>query len=220
MRSIIRAILLSNLVSVVLFGLRFVGTEKTQYWFMFWNLLLAWVPVLIAIALVKKLKTSSWKEPVPVILSVLWLGFLPNSFYLMSDLIHLRSTGDIGILFDVVFFLSFIWNGLLAGFISLILVHKKLIERRNANFAALVIATVILLNSFAIYLGRSLRWNSWDLLANPAGLLFDVSERIINPFSHPQSFVTTLTFFVLIGSMYAVVWNLTQNLTYKKSKKT
>ena len=217
-RTVVKAILLSNLVSVVFFGLRFIGTEKTQYWFMFWNLILAWVPVFLALILVKKLKNSSWKEPVPVLLTLLWIGFLPNSFYLMSDLIHLKSTGDIGILFDVVFFLSFIWNGLLAGFISLILVHKQLIKRRSANFATAIVGTVIFLNSFAIYLGRSLRWNTWDLLVNPAGLLFDVSERILNPLSYPQSIVTTLTFFVLIGSMYVVVWSLAQNLTPKADK--
>ena len=219
-RSFVRAILISNLVSVVLFGLRFLGTYKTQYWFMFWNLLLAWTPVVFAYLLSKRLKKQSWFEPMPMLLSFLWLGFLPNSFYLMSDLIHLQSTGDIGILFDVVLFLSFIWNGLLAGFISLIMVHKELVKRRTTNFSAGIIGFVILLNSFAVYLGRSLRWNTWDLLVNPAGLLFDVSERIINPLSYPQAIVTTLTFTMLIGSIYLVIWSLIQQLNPDKIIKT
>ncbi len=136
----------------------------------------------------------------------------------MSDLIHLRNTGDIGLLFDIVLFLSCIWNGLLAGIISLIMVHRQLLKRRTANFATLLITGVLLANSFAIYLGRSLRWNTWDLLVSPAGLLFDVSERIIHPLAHPQAFVTTLTFFALIGSIYAVVWNLVQALTLKPER--
>ena len=210
-----RAILLSNLVSLLLFGLRVAGADNNQYWFMFWNLFLAWMPVLFAWTLVDRLKSQSWKEPVPVLLSVLWLGFLPNSFYLMSDLVHLQSTGDIGLLFDIVLFLSFIWNGLLAGIISIVMVHRQLVKRISADFTTLIIASVLLVNSFALYLGRSLRWNTWDLLANPAGLLFDVSERIIHPLSHPQAFLTTLTFFVLLGSIYMVIWSFIQALTIK-----
>lgn len=206
-RGVVRAILLSNLVSVVLFGLRVAGTDNTQYWFLFWNLLLGWTPVLFAWLLALKLKSQSWKEPIPILLTLLWLGFLPNSFYLMSDLINLQNTGDIGLLFDIVLFLSCIWNGLLAGMISLVMVHRQLLKRRPANFATLIIVGVLLANSFAIYLGRSLRWNTWDLLVSPAGLLFDVSERIVHPLAHPQAFVTSLTFFALIGSIYAVVWN-------------
>ncbi len=218
MWSVVRVIILSNFVSVVLFGLRFIGTDKTQYWFMIWNLVLAWVPVFLALVLVKTLKKYSWKEPLPMLLTLLWVGFLPNSFYLMTDLIHLKSTGDIGILFDVVFFLSFIWNGLLAGLISLILVHRQLIKRRGTNFAGFVVGILIFLNSFALYLGRSLRWNTWDLLVSPTGLLFDISERILNPLLYPQSIITTLTFFVLIGSIYAVIWNFAQIFTKKVYK--
>lgn len=221
-QSLVRALIVSNAVSLILFGLRVVGTDNTQYWFLFWNLLLAWVPVLLAWLLVRSLKDRSWKEPLPMVLTFLWLGFLPNSFYIMSDLIHLKNTGEIGLLFDSVFFLSFIWNGGVAGMLSLVWVHKAILSRRSAHFATLLITITLMLTSFAIYLGRSLRWNTWDLLVNPAGLLFDVSERFINPLAHPQLFVTTLTFFALLGSMYLVIWNFMHTLkirTKAKSKK-
>src|SRR5438132_12741858 len=109
---VLQALILSNIVSLGLFVLRIIATNTTQYWFLFWNLLLAWVPVLFAWLLIKSLRGHSWREPLPILLTLLWLTFLPNSFYLMSDLIHLQSTGDIGILFDAVLFLSCIWNGL------------------------------------------------------------------------------------------------------------
>ncbi len=214
-QGIVRAILLSNAVSIVLFGLRVVGADNFQYWFLFWNLLLAWTPVLLAYALARALKTHGWWEPLPMLLTALWLGFLPNSFYLMSDLIHLKNTGDIGLLFDIVLFLSCIWNGLLAGFISLFVVHRQLLRRRSIQAAARLISVSILAVSFAIYLGRSLRWNTWDLLVNPVGLLFDVSERVVHPLEHPEVFVTTLTFFALIGSMYMVVWNFVESFGAK-----
>lgn len=203
---VVQALLVSNAVSVVLFGLRVVGTQNLDYWFILWNLILAWVPVLFVWLLMRTLKTRAWSEPLPVLLTFLWLGFLPNSFYIITDLIHLRSTGDIGILFDVVFLMSCIWNGIVAGCISMIWVHREIIKRRRESFAALSMTVVIALSSFAIYLGRSLRWNTWDVLFNPAGLLFDVSERVINPLEHPQSLTTTVTFFMLIGSIYYVIW--------------
>jgi uncharacterized membrane protein len=69
------------------------------------------------------------------------------------------------------------------------------------------VAIILLLCSFAIYLGRYLRWNTWDILVNPAGILFDVSDRFINPAAYPRTFSTTACFFVLLGSAYVFVWS-------------
>ena len=214
--NLVTVILLSNGICLLLFVLRVLGAGNIGYWFMFWNLLLAWVPVGLSWLLIRYLNNNSWREPKAVGLTLLWLAFLPNSFYMVSDLIHLRQTGDIGILFDVVLLVSFIWNGLLAGFISLVLVHKALMQRTSLHLAHSFIAAILLAISFAIYLGRSLRWNSWDVLTNPGGLLFDVSERVINPFTYPQAVVTTGTFFVLLGSMYLVIWQFALMIPSKK----
>lgn len=210
---VVKALLVSNGVSVLLFVLRIVGSQTFDYWFLFWNLFLAWIPVLCAWGLVRVLQTRLWVQPLPMLLTLLWLGFLPNSFYIMTDLIHLQSTGDIGVLYDTVFMLSFIWNGVVAGVLSMYWVHREINRRRGPQLGAIVMAGVIALTSFAIYLGRSLRWNTWDVLVNPAGLLFDVSERVINPLSHPQYLTTTGTFFLLIGSMYYVVWTFAQQIS-------
>lgn len=209
---VVQALAVSNAASILLFGVRVVGAQNLDFWYLLWNLLLAWVPVLCAWLLMRVLKTRSWLEPLPVLLTLLWLGFLPNSFYIMTDLIHLRSTGDIGVLYDVVLLMSCIWNGLVAGLISMIWVHREIVRRRHESFAGLLMTVIVALVSFAIYLGRSLRWNTWDVLVNPAGLLFDVSERVINPLDHPQYITTTATFFLLIGSMYYVVWTLYSSL--------
>lgn len=205
---IVRAILLSNVVAVFLFFFRTLGAGNNNYWFMIWNLVLGWIPLVFAWVLVLKLSKKSWREPLPLILTVAWLAFLPNSFYLISDLLHLRQTGDISKLYDLVMFVSFIWNGLLAGFLSLRLIHGALIERKSSEVAGLLVGGALLACSFAIYLGRSLRWNSWDILANPSGLIYDVSERLINPLGYPQAFVITTIFFLLIASMYYVIYEL------------
>ena len=210
------ALLISNAVSLLLFMARALDAGNLRSWFLLWNLALGWLPLLFAWLLVKRLKVSLWQSWGNVGLTLLWFGFLPNSFYLASDLIHLSVTGEVSLLYDVVLFFSCIFNSYTAGFFSVLLVHRALATRISKRSAYLFINLVLLLCSFAIYLGRYLRWNTWDVLINPAGLLFDVSDRIINPSAHPQAFTTTITFFVLIASMYGVVWQVFEVLTRQK----
>jgi uncharacterized membrane protein len=68
------------------------------------------------------------------------------------------------------------------------------------------VAATLLLASFAVYLGRDLRWNSWDVLTNPSGLLYDISERVLHPAAYPEMFVTVISFFILLATMYGLAW--------------
>ncbi len=210
-----RALLISNAVSLVLFFLRVLGTDTFRYWFLFWNLVLAWVPLLLVWWLKTRLSYSGWNSRLNIFITTLWLVFLPNSFYIVSDLIHVHLTGEVNILFDVVLMVSYIFNGYVFGFMSLYLIHEELLKRLKSRQAHSIIAGVILVCSFAIYLGRYLRWNSWDVIIHPIGILFDISDRFINPAAHPQTFSTTITFFMLIGSMYLVVYELVNLLRRK-----
>ena len=196
----------STSVSLLLFAARVFGADNFRFGFLFWNLLLAFVPLLLVVALVHNLARQRWFSWQNLGLTFLWLGFLPNSFYILSDLIHIHLTGEINILFDVVLFFSFIFNGYVFGFWSLYLVHRELLKRFSRDLAHVTVAGILLTCSFAIYLGRYLRWNSWDVFLHPFGILFDVSGRLANPVAHPQSVTTTLTFFMLLGSIYWVIF--------------
>ncbi len=217
-RRLAGALILSNLLSLMLFVARALSAQSLRFIFLPWNLVLAWMPLVFAVWLRRRLKVSSWVEPANIVLTLLWLGFLPNSFYLVSDLIHLVSTGEVSKLYDAVMFLSYIFNGYVAGFYSLYIIHNQLLKRIIREQAHTFIAGVFLMCGFAIYLGRYLRWNTWDILVNPFGLLFDVSERVINPVAHPQVFTTTLTFFLLLTTMYAVIWQFVQALRSERKK--
>lgn len=214
---VVYALLISNSLSLILYLFRVADSDSFRYWFLFWNLALAWLPLVFAWWLIKRLPRTPWLSVSNIILTLLWLGFLPNSFYMLSDLIHLQSTGEVSLLYDAVLFFSFIFNGFVSGFISLYIIHRELLRRLERLRAHSVVAGVILICSFAIYLGRNLRWNTWDTIINPAGILFDVSDRFINPAAHPQVVATTLTFFMLIGSMYMVVWQLVEALKNSKN---
>jgi uncharacterized membrane protein len=214
-QGIIIALVLSNVVSVGFLLSKMWSEQNSTYSFLLWNLMLALLPLCFSFGLIFSLAKRRWLSWQNITLSVLWLLFLPNSFYLSSDLVHLRDASQANVLFDIVLLLSFSFNGFITGMISLYLIHRELYRRFWASQVHILIGLVLLASSFAIYLGRNLRWNTWDVLVHPAGLVFDVSDRLINPTAHPQALTTTLGFFVLLGSIYIVLWQFAQVLERK-----
>lgn len=187
-------------------------SHSLEDWYLLWNLFLAWIPLGLSYVLVRLLRSRLWSSWPAIGVSLAWLVFLPNSFYMVSDFIHLQDMPRTHILFDSLMFTLFILNGLILGYTSLYMVQTELRKRLSMVRSGAFSAVVLLLCSIAIYLGRDLRWNSWDVLVNPAGIIFDVSERIIDPFGHPEAFTTTLMFTVFLGGIYAVVWNLIRSV--------
>lgn len=202
----ILALLAATLVTLGLFGVRAIRNHSLDYDYLAWNLFLAWLPLVFALWLRQILKRKLWSSWEAVAASLLWLLFLPNSFYMISDFIHLQDIATVDVLYDSVMFTAFIYLGLTLGFSSLYLVHREWRHRFTAPTTAGLIGLALLLASFAIYIGRDLRRNSWDVLTNPAGLLFDVSDRVLHTADYGQIAVTTLSFFALLASMYTVLW--------------
>ena len=211
------ALLASSLVCVGFWTAGAISNNSTEFDYLTWNLALAWVPLVLALWLERILSSRLWSNWLPLLITLLWLGFLPNSFYVISDFVHLTEVPRADIVFDVVMFGSFAINGLILGYISLFLVHSELRRRLNAGVSNLVIGAVLLVSSFAIYIGRDLRWNTWDAVFSPASLLLDVSERLLNAGSHPQIFTTTLSFFALLGSIYVVMLYTVRALRQQKT---
>jgi uncharacterized membrane protein len=199
-------LLAATLVSIGLFGYGAWRNHSTVYDYLIWNLGLAWLPFIFAVRLTDLLKHKLWSSWEALATSVLWLVFLPNSFYMISDFIHLQEVQRVDVLYDAVMFTAFIFTGVVLGFSSLYLVHGQLRRRLPGRMAGLWIAATLLICSGAVYVGRDLRWNSWDILTNPGGLLFDVSDRLQHPAAYPQMLVTVVSFFVLLVSMYSLAW--------------
>jgi uncharacterized membrane protein len=214
---LVAVLAISSLASILLYLIGLVYYDSSIFWFLNWNLVLAWLPLVFALWLTYYLKTKPWISWAAAGITLLWLGFLPNSFYLISDLMHLNSIYTLDPLFYAVMIFSYCFNGLILGFASLYLVHYQLLKRMKSNYAHIIVGIVILLCSFAIYLGRYLRWSTWDVIVNPAGVIFDVSDRFINPVEYGQTFQVTTWFFILLGSMYFVLWNLVQIIRQQKS---
>jgi uncharacterized membrane protein len=196
----------SSLASMGLYVASMLDGQAGSFAYLPWNLFLAWVALCAALWLERVLQRSLWSSWYALLVTALWLVFLPNTFYMISDFVHIQEAGDIDLLFDVVLFTSFILNGVILGFLSLAIVHWQLLKRLATHTAGLFIGSALFLCSFAIYIGRELRWNTWDIITSPSSLLFDVSDRVLKPHEHPHFVTTTLSFFVLLSSIYMVMW--------------
>lgn len=190
------------IMSLFCFGIsmaRYVVTDTKVFLFLNWNLFLAFIPWLISSGiLILGLKNRFSLG----LLIVSWLLFFPNSPYILTDLFHLRLQSGAPIWFDLILILSFAWTGLVYGFISLM--DMELLLKRYLNDTLIMVTTVLFLflASFGIYLGRYLRWNSWDVLNDPSGLSSDIVDRFANPFGYPRAWGMTLLMGVLLNMMF------------------
>jgi uncharacterized membrane protein len=172
-----------------LLGGRFYWTGHTWFSFMAWNLFLAGIPLGFA-ALLAKLER--WRLALPILSG--WLLFFPNAPYVLTDLLHLHARSGVPIWYDLLMLLSFALVSLWMGFQSLQLVQVWLARKTTPLMAWAFVGISLLLSGFGIYLGRFLRWNSWDIIRNPAALSADIWERFADPLSHGRTWGVTLGF--------------------------
>lgn len=209
---VLQSLLLATLLCLVFYLYRLYDMRSIGLTYLPWNLFLAWLPLGVMVILIRLLRTRRWSDWLPIAVTIVWVLFLPNSFYLVSDYIHLQNASNEVILYDAVMFTMFVFTGLLLGYASLYVFHTELRKRMPGTSAWRVIWLVVLLCSFAIYIGRDLRWNSWDILVSPAGLLFDISERFLRVGEYGTMLGTVMLFFALLGGMYYVGWRLSRVL--------
>jgi len=199
------AVLLSGLC-IAFFAYRLIITGTWRYSFVIGNLVLAWLGLIAGWLLARRVAKQAWMSWRSIGLTILWLVFLPNTWYVLTDFLHVKPTGEVSEIYDIVLIGTLVINGFILGFTSLYLVHHQIRRRVSEQKSDLIIAGVILLSSFAIYLGRNLRWNSWDVLTNPSGVIVSVSDRIVDPLGHPRALNITGLFFVLLCSVYFALW--------------
>jgi uncharacterized membrane protein len=64
---------------------RVLMTQSFRFEFIFGNLALAWLGLIFGWLLVRKLKSKRWTNWESILLTVLWLMFLPNTWYVLTD---------------------------------------------------------------------------------------------------------------------------------------
>jgi uncharacterized membrane protein len=183
-------------------------TGRTAYVWLGWNLMLAWVPLLLALAISRRHAPGARPSWAPsAALGAAWLAFFPNAPYLVTDLIHLRSRGSMPLWYDAMMVFAFALTGVCLAFLALWLIHR-LVERRFGPWAGWAfVGAVAGLSGFGVYLGRYPRWNSWDVVARPGELLADLAAQVRDP--EPRAFGVTLMMAALFGIAYLMLFALT-----------
>ncbi len=199
-KQLIHSLLISSGVSLLLLSCRMIFITDWAFYFVAWNLVLAWVPLILAYWL--KFFLAQKNIYYQAIIFIAWLFFLPNSPYLITDFIHLSDWYKVPIWYDIILFTSFAWNGIILGFISLFLVEEFLKKITSAKKSMMLINTCIFLSCFGIYLGRYMRRNSWDLLAHPILLAGDLANIILDKENALNMAGMTFTWFLFLWGGY------------------
>jgi len=167
-------------MAIALVGLRMLFTHSLRHGYLIWNLFLAWLPLFFCLAAVRVARTHAdarWKFWV---LATAWLLFLPNAPYVFTDLIHLGPGTRGHFWVDLVLIVLSAWTASVLGFLSLY-VMQTMVSRRLGPLAGWGFVVVVSgLTGLGIFIGRFLRWNTWDVLLNPLGVARDIFLWPIN----------------------------------------
>lgn len=187
-----------SLFCVFLIIVRSVSTGKVQLLFLMWNLFLAFIPWILS-ALITVLEKRH--IIIHYILIVVWLLFFPNAPYILTDLIHLGYFRSAPLWFDLILLLSFAFTGLLYGFESLR--NIELIFHFKKRFQGIIVSIVLInIACLGIYIGRFLRWNSWDVVKNFPKLAQDIFDHVAGS----ENYQTTWGFTFLLGILLSLVY--------------
>jgi len=171
---------------LVLRGMR---ADNTFFFFLVWNLVLAVIPFASAEIFAR----ARWRST-RFASFVVWLLFLPNAPYILTDFIHLRDRPPVPLWYDVLLLFSCAGTGLLLGYGSVMLVRRAVARRYGVRTGWSVATLSILLSAFGIYLGRFVRFNSWEVVTDPMPLFADIAYRLTNPMQHPRTFAVTILY--------------------------
>ena len=176
-----KLLVLSCFFSAVLVGFRVFYTGQWLFVWLGWNLFLAAIPYLLTRTMIRK---PAWMEKTGrfAVLVLVWLVFLPNSFYIITDLFHLEDRKIVPLWFDLALIFSLAWNGLLLGVVSIRQMETMLRSIWQQLKEWQFVYPMMLLNAVGIYIGRYLRYNSWDVVTDPFSLAEDLLYLAIHPF--------------------------------------
>jgi uncharacterized membrane protein len=202
-----QVLLASAAFSTALSVFRVLYTGTGTLLFLNWNLWLAFVPYYISRQLMRNV---GWIEQSILFrpLFLCWLLFLPNSFYITTDLFHLRYRPGIPLWFDLAMLFSFAWNGLLLGLLALRKMELVVSARWGLRSGSFFTVPVLVLCSLGIYIGRYLRYNSWDVLLAPGELARDIGDLFLHPLTARFDWSMIVLFSALLVLVYESIHRL------------
>lgn len=179
-------------------------TQSSAGTYMVKNLLLAWIPYLLALGMGGLKESRLGKRWLLAGVFVLWVLFFPNANYMVTDLIHIKSRPNVPKWFDHVYFTAYAFVGLVLGYLALRLIQKKIALVRGRMVSWGFVLVMLGAGSLGVYVGQFLRWNSWDILVRPWRPLAQLSKfGQLETMMHVLTFCGT--FFLLSVLVYVVL---------------
>ena len=204
------ALLFASVVCVGLVATRVIMDHNLRFAFLGWNLFLAWLPLIFALLLCdqhvrggqRRWRLAGW--------GLTWLLFFPNAPYIFTDLKHLNSQFFPHYWTNMMLILSCALTGLMLGFVSLYIVQSVVADRYGRGMGWLLVAGVAGLSGVGVFIGRFLRFNTWDLVWRPVSLVQRTGGWFSNPFADAEAYEFSLLFAVFIFIAYLMFHALTK----------
>ena len=193
--------------------------------FIYWNVFLALLAIVFAywFRLVRISRNlTRFKNLSLVIIFFGWLSLMPNSIYLITDIGHLngprlvensrynpyknkaREERSVPYIYDVALLFLLALIGFISSGISTNAMYKELkgtnLKNKfkfNKKTEILYLGLISFASGTAVFLGRYLRWNSWDLIINPINILKDLFYYFTHPLAEPNLYLSLILFFIM-----------------------
>lgn len=198
------ALLLASALACGILGVRVLHIQRSNYLFLVWNLLLAWIPYWLSLwasASQRRRPHAWWRLLVP---GALWLLFFPNAPYLVSDLVHLSHRPPVPLWYDIGLLAAFMLSGCFLAVVSLHIMQMLVRRYLGGTASWLFVLVVVGLSGLGVYLGRVQRWNSWDILLYPHEVLADALRPLRYPASHLHPLALSGMFAALLFVCYVM----------------
>jgi uncharacterized membrane protein len=188
-----------SLFAVCLLTCRIFKTESLIYIFLVWNLFLAFIPYWISSHLSKLEQLKYFHLP----LIIMWVLFLPNCPYIITDLFHLKHRDPIPYWYDLVLVYSFALIGFVLFYRSVFDILKLIRNRIPQLYLNFILPAFFWLVAFGLYLGRYLRFNSWNVVNHP----FRVAHKSFDALFCKDTIGFTLIFAAFMWFVYLTLVN-------------
>lgn len=204
-----KQIILLTILVIVLIIARIFIFDSFSLIYILWNIFLALLPFLISSFLLQQNRKQKLKKWLLIVGGIIWLLLLPNAPYLVTDLIHVGVVYKVPALYDSILLFSSAWVGMLLWLHSLFHMEQIIRTKCSGRRVNMIISGILLLTAFGMYLGRFLRFNSWDIVINHSSILKSTWNMLSQSGDYLNAYLYIALFFVFLMFSY-FSWKTTQ----------
>ncbi len=194
--------------------------ERHSGWII-WNLFLAFIPLALSFWLFRR-RTNS-RSLLWWLALIVFIAFLPNAPYLLTDIIHLIRATRMGysVWIIALIFIPLHLFAILSGFeayvISIINQGHYLQRQGKRQFVLPAELMIHLLSAIGVYLGRFRRFNSWDLVTEPGNVIAITFDDLTSRFPLVVIAITFVVITVAYWLMKQITLGILLRIRYVKT---